>query len=100
MPGEYQHVYRPVADPVDEMVQEIQQARVGVLRVLDQQHDRSCFRETLEEQPPPREQFLPSQCSPGVAREGDAQQPAQPHAGVCPFTGIGDEPVQSSRQLA
>jgi hypothetical protein len=60
----------------------------------------SRFRETLEEQPPPREQFLPSQRGPVGPGEGDAQQPAQPGTDVRSLTGIGDEAVKTGGQLA
>ena len=77
-PGEHQHVDRQVPGPVDQMVQEIQQPRVGVLGILDQQHHRVLRREPLEEQPPPGEQLLPRQRRPAVPGERDAEQPAQP----------------------
>ena len=43
-PGEDQHEDRHVARPVDEVVEEVEQAGVGVLDVLDQQHDRARSR--------------------------------------------------------
>ena len=65
-PGEHQHIDGQVPGPVDEMVQEIQQAAVGMLGVLDQQRHRSLGGEPLEEQPPPREQLLPGQRPPAA----------------------------------
>jgi hypothetical protein len=56
--GEHQHVDRQVTRPVDKMIQEVQQTRVGVLGILDHQHYRSLCRQGFEEQPPPREQLL------------------------------------------
>ena len=60
-PGEDQHVDGQVLGPVDQVIQEVQQPAVGVLGVLDQQHHRRFRGEALEEQPPPREQFLPGE---------------------------------------
>ena len=63
-PGEHQHVDRQVPGPVDQVVQEVQQAGVGVLGVLDQQHHRLLGGQPLEEQPPAGEQLLPASGAP------------------------------------
>jgi hypothetical protein len=41
LPREHHHVDRRIARPVDEVVDEVEQCRVGVLGVLDQHHDRT-----------------------------------------------------------
>jgi hypothetical protein len=74
--GEHQHVHRQVPHPVDQVVQEVQQAGVGVLRVLDQQDHRVLGRQPLEEQPPAGEQLLPGQGFTAVPGERHAEQPA------------------------
>ncbi len=83
------------------MVQEIQQVRVGVVGVLDEQHDRLRGGQPLEEQAPSREQFFPGEglvcpgeglaADPGIA---DTEQPAQPCADVAPLCLIGDQLFQ------
>ena len=98
-PGEDQHVNGQVLGPVDQVVQEVQQAAVGVLGVLDQQHDRRLSRQPLEEQPPPGEQLLSGEGGRAVGR-AHAQQPAQPDAHVRPLLRIREEPVQAGGQLA
>ena len=85
---------RQVPGPVDEMIQEVQQARVGVLGVLDQQHHRATLREPLEEQPPPREQLLPGQQARRRPREATPEQPAEPQRRHRPARRIGNEALQ------
>ena len=97
--GEDQHVDGQVPGPVDEVVEKIEQPVVGVLGVLDQQHDRHLRGEALEEQAPAGEQFFPGQRAAGVTREGHPQQAAQPDARVGPLARIGHELVQPGAQL-
>ena len=97
--GEHQHVHRQVPGPVDQVVQEIQQSRIGVLGVLHQQHHRCTRRQPLEEQPPPREQLLPAQRAPAIPRTRHAEQPAQPRPDIGPLLRVGDVPVQAGGQL-
>jgi hypothetical protein len=56
--GEDQDEHRDVARPVDQVVQKVEQTGVGVLRVLDEQHDRLHLGQPLEEQPPAGEELL------------------------------------------
>jgi hypothetical protein len=77
------------------MIGKVQQANVGVLDILNQEHHRVLGRQPLEEQPPAGEQLLPGQWGPGVRRECDTQQPPQPHPRVRPLVRIWDEPVQA-----
>jgi hypothetical protein len=49
---------RDAADPVDEMLDEVQQPLVGPLHVLEDEHERALLREGLEEASPRRERFL------------------------------------------
>jgi len=73
--GEHHQVDGQVPGPVDQVVQEVQQAGVGVLGVLDQQHHRLGRGQPLEEQPPSREQLLPGQGrGGGVCCEGHSEQ--------------------------
>ena len=83
-PGEDQQVDGQVARPVDQVVQEVQQPDVSVVRVLHQQHDRVHCRHPLEERPPAGEQLLPRQLTSRVVGERHAQQPAEPgpHVGL------------------
>src|SRR5262249_47258240 len=62
--GEHQHEDRQVPGPVNQGIEEFQQALVGELSILDQQRHRMLGGDALEEQPPPREQLLPAQPPP------------------------------------
>jgi hypothetical protein len=53
--GEHQDIHRQIPHPVDQIVQEIEQAHVGVLGVLHEQDHWVLGGEPLEEQPPPGE---------------------------------------------
>ena len=58
-PGESDHVERMVARPVEQVLDEVEQARVRPLHVLEREHGGVDLGEPLEEQPPRREQVLP-----------------------------------------
>ena len=49
---------RNVRHPVDELVEEVEQALVGPVDVLDDDDERPLFRETLEEAPPGGERLV------------------------------------------
>ena len=83
--------------PLNEVVEEVQQARVGVLGVLDQQHYGVDGGEAFQEQPPPGEQLLPRQRLPAVPCAADAKQQAEPGADVAPLRRIGDVFRQARR---
>ena len=51
-------VDRDGSAPLEEVVDEVEQARVGEVEVLEDQDDRGCRREPLEERPPGPEQLL------------------------------------------
>jgi len=81
------------------MVQKVQQRRIGVLGILDQQHHRLGLGEPFEEQPPAREQLLAAQRRVAVAGIADAEQPTKPRAHIGPLGRVGHEPGQSAGQL-
>ncbi len=81
------------------MIHKLQQPRVGILRVLDQQHHRLGHGEPLEEQPPPGEQLLPGQRDSRVGGHRHPQQPTQPHPHIGALGRIRDELGQPVGQL-
>src|SRR5581483_3778826 len=78
---------RYVASPIEKMVEEVEQAGIGVLQILDQHRDRTSRSESLEEQPPPSEQLLAWQRRRG--RGLDAEQAGQPRRHILAFRRIG-----------
>ena len=98
--GQHEHEDRRGAGPVDEVVEEVEQGRVGVLRVLDQQHHRADVGQSLEEQPPAGEQLLAAERGVGVAGIANAEQPGEPRADVDLFGRVRDELRQPRGQLA
>ncbi len=87
-PGENEDVQGDVTRPVGQVVEEVQQAGVGVLRVFDEEDDRRADGEPLEEQPPAGEQFLAVKdrfAWPGI---GHAQQSGQPDFHVTALCGV------------
>ena len=54
--GECDHEDRRVARPVEQVLDEIEQTRVGPLEILEREHDRIGVGEALEQQAPGREQ--------------------------------------------
>jgi hypothetical protein len=58
-PGEGDHEQRLVARPLQQVLDEVEQARVRPLHVLEGEHGRVGVGQPLEEQPPGREQILP-----------------------------------------
>ena len=67
--GEAADEDRVLARPVEQLLEEVEQALVGPVHVLEQQDHRIAVREPLEEQPPGREQLLAHQ-----PRLGGSQQ--------------------------
>ena len=57
-PGERQHEDRVAARPVEQVVEEVEQACVRPLHVLEHEHDRVLLGEALEQHAPGREQVL------------------------------------------
>src|SRR4029079_14698731 len=58
-PRERDHVEPVRARPLEEVLDEVEQARVGPLQVLEHEDGGVGGREALEEESPGREQFLP-----------------------------------------
>ena len=57
--GQGDHIDRVLARPLQQVLDEVEQARVRPLHVLEGEHCRVRLRQPLEEQPPGREQILP-----------------------------------------
>ena len=57
-PGQGQHVDRHPPGPFHEVVDEVEQARIGEVEVLEDQHDGLGHRQALEERAPRREQLV------------------------------------------
>ena len=58
-PRERDHVEREIARPLEQVLDEVEQARVRPVHVLEREHGGVHLGEPLEEQPPGREQILP-----------------------------------------
>ena len=58
-PGQSNHVQREVARPLQQVLHEIEEARVRPLHVLEGEHRRVHVSQPLKEQPPGRKQILP-----------------------------------------
>ena len=69
-PGERDDVEGVVARPVEQVLDEVEQARVGRLHVLEGEYRRIHLREPLEEEPPGGEQVLPV----GALRLAESEQ--------------------------
>ena len=93
-PGERQREDRARCRPVEHALDELEQPLVGPLEVLEHQRDRVIVRQTLEEQPPTREQLLAPE-----ARLGDPEQRPQPGREELPLGRIGDPAVEREREL-
>src|SRR5439155_11499498 len=61
-PGERRHEQRVVARPVEQVLDEVEQARVCPLHVLENEDGRVCLGEPLEEDAPRGEQILAIAC--------------------------------------
>ena len=55
----HDHENRNPACPVDEVVDEVEQALVGPVQVFEDEHERPLLGERLEEAPPGRERLGP-----------------------------------------
>ena len=74
-------VDRDVPAPLEKVVDEVEQARVGVVVILEDEHDRRRRGEALEERPPGGEELLRSSRSrprPRGGRAGPARSSAAP----------------------
>ncbi len=56
---ERQHEERVVARPLEQVLDEVEEGRVGPLQVLEDEHDGALLGEPLEEEPPGGEEILP-----------------------------------------
>ena len=78
--GQGQHEDRCLGG-CQEVVQEVQQALVGVMGVVDHQHDHLAHRaEVLQERRPCREQVLPGERRPSAGAQQHGQPRPQPVA--------------------
>ena len=72
-----------LAGPLEQVVDEVEQARVGPVEVLEDQHDRCRSRDPLEERAPGAEQLL----APPAGAVADAEQREQ--RGLDPARSLG-----------
>ena len=76
----------PCATPLEEVVDEVEKPRVGVVEVLEDHDDRGRGGEPLEERAPGREELVVDRCRSRRrgAREGAARSSgARPRSGTC-----------------
>jgi hypothetical protein len=95
-PRQRDHEQRVVARPLQEVLDEVQQARVRPLQVLEHQHGRIHVGEALEEQAPGGEHLLP------VTRVevAESEQLRQARLDEAPVIGVRQVLVQRRPQLA
>ena len=94
-PGERDHEERRVARPLEQVLDEVEQARVGPLHVLEREHGRVDVGEALEEEPPGGEQILL------VARAvlGQAEQLREPRLDERALVGVGEVLLERDLEL-
>ena len=85
-PREREHEQRVVARPLEQVLDEVEQAGVGPLEVLEDEHGRPLLGEPLEEEPPGREEILP--VGRGPLRE--PEQVGEPRLEPAPLLRVGD----------
>ena len=91
-PAERHDVDRRVPAPLDEVVDEVDQAGVGEVEVLEDQDDRGGRREPLEERPPGAEQLLRADA------RLDAEQGQERRLDPAPLVGVRDVLGERSRR--
>ena len=94
-PRERDHVERRVARPFEQVLDEVEQALVGPLHVLEREHRRVDVGEPLEEEPPGREQFLLVAC----LVLGQPEQLREPRLDEPPLVGVGEVLLERRVQL-
>ncbi len=85
-PRERDHVDRERPGPVEQVFDEVEQAGVRPVQVLEEQHGGPLLGEPLEEEPPGREQILPV----GRHALGEAEQVLEPRLDPGPLVGVRD----------
>ena len=73
------------------MVDKVEEAFVGPMQVLEDEHERSLLRHRLEEAPPSRERLVASVAEPGLA-SAEARERAQMRFNPIDFI-LGDQLV-------
>ena len=94
-PGQRQDEDPVVAGPLQQILDEVEQAGVGPLHVLEDHHDRVALGQALEEGAPGGEHVLLIARGAGVDREQVRETGFDPR----PFLGVGDELLQGRAQL-
>ena len=79
--------------PVEQVLDEVEQAVVGAVHVLEHHHDGIALGQPLEEQAPPSEQLLAAR-----PRLGDAEQNAEAGGDELPLGRIGDPAFEAGRE--
>ncbi len=77
-----------------EVLDEVEQAAVGPMEVVEQEHGRAAVRDPLEERPPGRERLLALP----VRRAPDTEQRGQVRLDPAPLGVVGDELGQARRE--
>ena len=85
-PGEHDHEQGVAPGPVEQVVDEVEQGRVGPLEVLEHQHGRGPLAEALEEPPPGREQLVAL----GGGQLLEAEEVGQAGLDPAALLGVGD----------
>ena len=86
---------RMAARPVEQVVDEVDQAGLGPLEVLEDEHARAGVGEPFEEQAPGREELLPV----GLDAVAQAEQVGEPRLEPRALVGVGDVGGQAGAQL-
>ena len=94
--GEREHVQRLVARPVEQVLDEVKQAGIGPLHVLEQQDRRALLCQALEEDSPGGEEIL--LVSGKAVFETEQVSDAGPHPGA--FLGVGQMLFERRRRAS
>ena len=88
---QHEEKQRVVARPLEQVIQELEQAGVGPLQVLDEHHNRAVLGQPLEEQAPSREQLFSRQ---HLWRQ-KTEQLAEAWGNELSLSAVGDPPFEA-----
>ena len=94
-PGQSEHEDRMRPRPVEEVLDEVEEARIGPLQIFEDERDRPAVGEPLEEEPPGGEEILPVERSLLAER----QQVREPGLDPRPLGFVGIASAQHCEQL-
>ncbi len=97
-PRRAEHEHRHRRRPLDEVLDEVEQAVVRPVHVLENEHERTLGGGGLDQAPPRRERVEPRFLA-GPPVRADAHEPLDVRLDPAPLDGVGHQLVEESRQL-